>query len=200
LTAELQSVERQMRAVTQEFAEGDRADRAESRLERFPSRFAPSSRSSLFAPLPGLRGVECDTVSYVVVVEELSRASAAVAITVSVHNSVAAGPITLFGTDEQKAHWLPRLAKGSLGAFALTEPGSGSDAAALITRAVRAGDEYVLNGSKTFVTNGKYADVFVLLARTAESFLRSHSRRRGAPGLVIRAIDKMGIADRIQWS
>ena len=81
----------------------------------------------------GGAGVDC--VSYALILEELSRASAAVAITVSVHNSVSAGPILMFGTDEQKRRWLPLLAASQLGAFALTEPGSGSDAAALSTRA-----------------------------------------------------------------
>jgi len=201
-----------LRAVTREFAAGEIApiaheiDASETIPETLRAKLRDNNYFALLIP-EAYGGVECDTVSYVVVVEELSRASAAVAITISVHNSVAAGPITCFGSDEQKTYWLPRLAKGSLGAFALTEPGSGSDAAALITRAVRVGEEYVLNGSKTFVTNGKYADLFVLLARTnQESKHRGISAflvERGAPGLVIgKSIDKMGIrgSDTVELS
>ena len=143
-------------------------------------------------------GAAIDYVSYALILEELSRASAAVAITVSVHNSVTAGPIQSFGSEEQRAKWLPRLAKDLLGAFALTEPGSGSDAAALTTRAARDGGSYVLNGQKTFVTNGKYADVFLVMARTSleqkHRGITSFLVERGTPGLRIgREIEKMGI-------
>jgi alkylation response protein AidB-like acyl-CoA dehydrogenase len=141
--------------------------------------------------------VEVDAISYVLVMEELSRASAAVGITISVHNSVAAGPISLFGTAEQKRRWLPLLSERLLGAFALTEPSSGSDSAALSTRAVCADGGYILDGAKTFVTNGKYADVFVLMARTSQVKHRGITAflvERDSPGLTIgRTLDKMGI-------
>lgn len=209
---DLSEQQEMLRAVTREFAEGEIApiarqiDASETIPETLRAKLRDNNYFSLLIP-EAYGGVECDTVSYVVVMEELSRASAAVAITISVHNSVAAGPITHFGSDEQKAHWLPRLAKEALGAFALTEPGSGSDAAALITRAERVGDDYVLNGSKTFVTNGKYADLFVLMART-----NKESKHRGItaflvertrPGLVVgKSIDKMGIrgSDTVELS
>jgi butyryl-CoA dehydrogenase len=130
--------------------------------------------------------------------EELSRASAAVGITVSVHNSVAAWPIRMFGSAAQKSKWLPLLSDKLLGAFALTEPGSGSDSAALTTRAERAGDCYVLNGQKTFVTNGKNADVFLVMARTSPHHkhrgISSFLVERSTSGLRIgKEIEKMGL-------
>ena len=143
-------------------------------------------------------GAAVDYVSYALILEELARASAAVAITVSVHNSVTAGPIQTFGSDAQREKWLPLLAKQYLGAFALTEPGSGSDSAALITRAERKDNCYVLNGHKTFVTNGKYADVFLVMARTSQASkhrgITSFLVERKSPGLRIgKEIQKMGI-------
>jgi alkylation response protein AidB-like acyl-CoA dehydrogenase len=106
----------------------------------------------------------------VLVLEELNRACASTGITVSVHNSLASSPIVRFGSEELKKKYLPRLATGELlGAYALTEAGSGSDAAALVTRAERDGGEYILNGSKMFVTTGKEADVIICMARTDPS-------------------------------
>ncbi len=192
-----------LRALTRSFAEGEIAPIAHriDAEEEIPDSLRKKLRENNFFALlipEEYGGVGVDAVGYVIVMEELARASAAVAITISVHNSVAAGPITKFGTDAQKACWLPRLAKQWLGAFALTEPGSGSDSAALITRAERKGDEYILNGSKTFVTNGKYADVFVLLARTGQVHkhrgITAFLVERNTPGLKIgKNIDKMGI-------
>ena len=192
-----------LRAVTRSFAEGEIAPIARQidASEEIPTSLRKKLRDSNFFALlipEEYGGVGVDAVGYVLVMEELARASAAVAITISVHNSVAAGPISKFGTDAQKSHWLPALAKEKLGAFALTEPDSGSDSAALITRAERRGDEYILNGTKTFVTNGKFADVFVLLARTGQEQkhrgITAFLIERGAPGLRIgKNIDKMGI-------
>ena len=192
-----------LRAVTRAFAEGEIApiafqiDASEEIPDALRKKLRDNNYFALLIP-EKYDGAEVDAVSYVLVMEELARASAAVAITVSVHNSVAAGPIDRYGSDAQKACWLPRLAKQWLGAFALTEPDSGSDSAALVTRAERRGDEYVLNGTKTFVTNGKYADVFVLLARTSQESkhrgITAFLVERGAPGLKIgKNIDKMGI-------
>jgi butyryl-CoA dehydrogenase len=192
-----------LRAVTRAFAEGEIApiafqiDASEEIPDALRKKLRDNNYFALLIP-EKYDGAEVDAVSYVLVMEELARASAAVAITVSVHNSVAAGPIDRYGSDAQKACWLPRLAKEWLGAFALTEPDSGSDSAALVTRAERRGDEYVLNGTKTFVTNGKYADVFVLLARTSQESkhrgITAFLVERGAPGLKIgKNIDKMGI-------
>ena len=102
-----------------------------------------------------------------IVLEELNRGCAATGVTVSVHNSLACAPIKKFGTPEQKQQWLPRLATGEvLGAYALTEPNAGSDAAALATRATKDGDHYVLNGTKIWVTTGSMAGVVIVYART----------------------------------
>src|SRR5439155_17704418 len=96
----------------------------------------------------------------------IARVSAALAIMVAVHNSVGAPPIVGFGTDDQKRRFLPRLVTKELAAFSLSEPGAGSDAAAISATATRSGDRYVLNGSKNWVTNGLHAGIFLVIART----------------------------------
>ena len=112
-------------------------------------------------------GAALDYVSYALAVEELNRVDASVGITMWAHNSLCTNHITLFGTPEQKAAYLPRLARGEvLGAWGLTEPGSGSDAAAMRSRAEAAGDHFVLNGSKAFITNAGVAGVAVVMAVT----------------------------------
>ncbi len=112
-------------------------------------------------------GAGSDFLSYVLVLEELSRADAGVGVTVAVHTSAATLPILAFGTDEQRARFVPPLARGEqIGAFALTEPGSGSDAGSLRTTAVPDGDEWVITGSKQWITNGSRAGTFLLFART----------------------------------
>ncbi|MEV7544387.1 acyl-CoA dehydrogenase family protein [Streptomyces sp. NPDC089915] len=108
-----------------------------------------------------------DHLSYVLVTEELGRGDSAVRGIVSVSLGLVAKTVAAWGTEEQKRSWLPRLCSGeALGCFGLTEPGTGSDAAALTTRAVREGDAYVITGSKMFITNGTWADVVLLFART----------------------------------
>lgn len=192
-----------LRAATREFADGEIAPIAQEidATEIIPDSLRKKLRENNYFSLLIPRefgGLEVDAISYVLVMEELSRASAAVGITVSVHNSVAAGPISLFGTQEQKAKWLPLLSERLLGAFALTEPGSGSDSAALSTRAVCNDGGYVLDGAKTFVTNGKYADLYVLMARTSQELkhrgITAFLVERETPGLQVgRALEKMGI-------
>ncbi|MFF4455433.1 acyl-CoA dehydrogenase family protein [Streptomyces goshikiensis] len=108
-----------------------------------------------------------DHLAYVLVTEELGRGDSAVRGIVSVSLGLVAKTIASWGTEEQKRAWLPRLCAGdALGCFGLTEPGTGSDAGNLDTRAVRDGDAYLLSGSKTFITNGTWADVALLFART----------------------------------
>ncbi|MFD9303620.1 acyl-CoA dehydrogenase family protein [Streptomyces sp. NPDC060048] len=110
-----------------------------------------------------------DHLSYVLVTEELGRGDSAVRGIVSVSLGLVAKTIAAWGTEEQKRAWLPRLCSGdALGCFGLTEPGTGSDAAALTTRARREGDSYVVSGSKMFITNGTWADVVLLFARTGD--------------------------------
>lgn len=114
-----------------------------------------------------LGGAGMGYVEYVLAVEELSRVDGSVGIIVASHNSLCTNHIMLAGDDEQRQRWVSKLASGQwLGAWGLTEPGSGSDAAGARTTAVKRGDKWVLNGSKTFITNGSYADCAVVLAVT----------------------------------
>src|SRR5579864_1936405 len=112
-------------------------------------------------------GAGMDTVSYVVMLEEVARVCASTAVTLSVTNSVVAVPVWKHGTEEQKKKYLKRLASGEiLGSFCLTEPQAGSDAAAIQTRAVRDGDFYVLNGTKSWVSSGAHTGVYIVFAKT----------------------------------
>ena len=128
-------------------------------------------------------GAALDYVSYTLAVEELNRVDASVGITMWAHNSLCTNHIPLFGSKEQKDAYLPRLARGeSLGAWGLTEPGSGSDAAAMKTRAVAEGGRFVLNGSKAFITNAGVAEVTVVMAVTDPA--------RGNKGISAFVLDK----------
>jgi alkylation response protein AidB-like acyl-CoA dehydrogenase len=112
-------------------------------------------------------GAGADFLSYILVLEELSRADAGVGVTVAVHTSAATLPILLFGTDEQKSRFVPPLARGeAIGAFALTEPDSGSDAGSLRTKAEPDGDGWAITGRKQWITNGALGGTIVLFART----------------------------------
>ena len=122
-------------------------------------------------------------VDYVLAIEELSAVDGSVGIIVAAHNSLCTNHIFLAGSEEQRQRYVPRLASGEwLGAWGLTEPGSGSDAGAARTTAVRKGDRWVLNGNKTFITNGHYADVAVVIAAT--------DREQGTRGLSAFVVEK----------
>ena len=122
-------------------------------------------------------------VDYVLAIEELSAVDGSIGIIVAAHNSLCSNHIFLAGNEEQRRKYIPRLASGEwLGAWGLTEPGSGSDAGAARTTAVRKGDHWVLNGNKTFITNGHYADVAVIIAVT--------DRDRGTHGLSAFVVEK----------
>ena len=144
-------------------------------------------------------GAGFDAVSYVIVIEELSRACASTGVIVSVNNSLFCGPLARFGNEAQKRMYLAPHARGDkLGAYCLTEPGSGSDAAALRTLAVRRGDRYVLSGNKVFVTNGVAADTFIVYAsvdlRLRHKGICAFVVERGFPGLRLgKPEHKMGI-------
>ncbi|MCE5244882.1 MAG: acyl-CoA dehydrogenase [Desulfobacteraceae bacterium] len=144
-------------------------------------------------------GAGSDYLSYAIVVEELSRACAATGFTLEVHTSLACFPLFRFGTEEQKQKYLLPLCKGEmLGAFALTEPGAGTDAAAATTTAVKDGDGYVLNGSKIFISNAPVAGVIVVFAMTDRSKgtkgISAFIVPAGTPGLIIgKHLNKMGI-------
>lgn len=112
-------------------------------------------------------GQGCDPLTYTMCIEELAKACGTTAVIVSAHTSLCIDPILNFGTEEQKQKYVHGLASGKkLGAFGLTEPGAGTDAQGQQTKAVLDGDEWVLNGSKCFITNGKEADVYVIFATT----------------------------------
>ena len=114
-----------------------------------------------------LGGAGLDTVGYIIVVEEISKACAGLGLCVTVHNSVAVYPLLAFGSDEQIQKWVPPLAKGEkIGAFCLTEPNVGSDAAGIEASAIRADSHYLVNANKVFVTNGGVADVCLIFTRT----------------------------------
>jgi len=128
-------------------------------------------------------GVEADMLSYVLVTEELGRGDSAVRGIVSVTLGLVAKTIAAHGTEEQKREWLPRLTSGeALGCFALTEPGTGSDAASVSTRAVRDGGDWVINGAKMFITNGTWADLALTFARTSEKGITAFLVPTDTPG------------------
>jgi butyryl-CoA dehydrogenase len=137
---------------------------------RFPLEMVEKMRSlnlfGLQAP-QAYGGAELDSISYAITVEEISRVSAAVGLCVTVHNSVGLYPIVRFGTEEQKRRFLPAMASGErIGAFCLTEANAGSDAGGVETIALRDGDDYVLNGTKIFVTNGGICGTTLIFAVT----------------------------------
>ncbi|MBU8789878.1 acyl-CoA dehydrogenase [Oceanobacillus caeni] len=112
-------------------------------------------------------GIESDYVSYVIAVEELSRVCASTGVTLSAHLSLASWPIFKYGNEQQKKNFLTRLATGeALGAYALSEPGAGSDVASMKTVAKRDGNDYILSGSKVWITNGGVADIYIVFAKT----------------------------------
>ena len=136
---------------------------------------------------PELGGAGMGYVDYVLAIEELSAVDGSIGIIVAAHNSLGTNHIFLAGNEAQKKKYIPRLAGGEwLGAWALTEPGSGSDASAAKTTAVKKGDRYILNGSKTFITNGRYADVATVIAVTDKSKgthgLSAFIVEKGTPG------------------
>jgi alkylation response protein AidB-like acyl-CoA dehydrogenase len=172
---ELTAEQREIQALARDFAR--------ERIEPYAAEWDREHRfpRELFAQLAelGLMGVcvpeayggaGADFISYILVLEELSRADAGVGVTVAVHTSATTLPILAFGTDEQKARFVPPLARGEvLGAFALTEAEAGSDAGSLRTRAEPRGDGWTITGAKQWITNGRFAGTFLLFARTDES-------------------------------
>ena len=140
-----------------------------------------------------------DTISYCIIMEEIARAEAAISAVLSVNNSLVCYPIFAFGDDRQKRHYLPDLARGRrIGCYCLTEPTAGSDAGSLAATARDAGDHWVLNGTKIFVTNGVEANVLIVYARTeADPGSRGISAliaEKGDPGLSVGKVEhKLGI-------
>src|SRR5918997_1526778 len=148
-----------LRRTVREFAEGEIAPVAEEldREKRFPYEIVEQmgELGLMGIPFPEEHGgAGADSLAYAIAVEELTRVDSSVAITMCAHTSLGTQPIYVFGNDEQKAEWLPRLTSGEqLGAFGLTEPEAGSDAGNVQTRAVRENGSWVINGAKQFITN-----------------------------------------------
>ena len=151
-------------------------------------------------PIPKeLGGQGCDTLAYVLCVEELAKVCATTSVIVSAHTSLCCDPIKNYGTKEQKEKYLKPLAKGEkLGAFALTEPSAGTDASSVQTKAVADGDSFILNGTKIFITNGKEADIYIIFAMTDKSAgargISAFIVKKGTPGFTFGTKErKMGI-------
>ncbi|MGO8885529.1 MAG: acyl-CoA dehydrogenase [Streptosporangiaceae bacterium] len=169
---ELTDEQQLIRDTVKEFSDAELAPIAAEidREHRFPEEILPklAGLGLMGVPFPEeVGGAGADYLSYVIVIEELSRACASTGTIVSAHTTLATTPIYRHGTKAQKDRYLYNMASGSsLGAFALTEPAAGTDAGAGTCTATLDGDEYVLNGSKIFITNAPYADVYIMFAKT----------------------------------
>lgn len=193
-----------IRNMVREFAEGEIAPGAEARDKsgEFPLEIIQKMADLDLMGLPfpeEYGGAGGDTVSYAIAVEEVSRACASTGITYAAHISLGASPIYLFGTKEQKEQWLVPMAKGEfLGAFGLTEPNAGSDAGGTKTTAILDGDEWVINGSKCFITNASYAGAITITAVTEKGLgskgISSIIVPKDTPGVTINTgYEKMGL-------
>jgi alkylation response protein AidB-like acyl-CoA dehydrogenase len=196
------------RQLFKEFAENEVKPLAQEIDEqhRFPRETVDKMAKYGFLGIPVPKeygGQGCDILTYAMCVEELSKVCGTTGVIVSAHTSLCVDPIMTFGTEEQKQKYAVPLAKGEkLGAFGLTEPGAGTDAQGQQTKAVLDGDEWVLNGSKCFITNGKEADVYVIFAVTGKIEKRGKMMKeisafiveKGTPGFTFGTKEnKMGI-------
>ncbi|MCR5809519.1 MAG: acyl-CoA dehydrogenase [Clostridiales bacterium] len=192
------------RTLFSEFAENEikpyAAEVDES--EEFPRGTVDKLQKYGFMGIPIPRefgGQGCDSLTYVMCVEEISKRCATTGVIVSAHTSLCCDPILKFGTPAQKEEFLKPLASGEkLGAFALTEPNAGTDASGVQTRAVLEGDKYVINGSKIFITNGKEADIYIIFAMTdptkGTKGISAFIVEKGTPGFTFGTKEKkMGI-------
>ena len=197
------------RSLFKEFAENEVKPLAieVDEEERFPRETVDKMARYGFLGIPVPKefgGQGCDPLTYVMCVEELSKVCGTTGVIVSAHTSLCVDPIMTYGTPEQKEKYLVPLAKGEkLGAFGLTEPGAGTDAQGQQTKAVLDGDEYVLNGSKCFITNGKEADIYIIFAVTdvvtdakgrSKKIISAFIVEKGTPGFSFGTKEnKMGI-------
>ena len=196
------------RSLFKEFAENEVKPLAQEvdETEKFPRATVDKMAKYGFLGIPvpkELGGQGCDILTYVMCAEELSKVCGTTGVIVSAHTSLCVDPILTFGTPEQKAKYVPDLASGKkLGAFGLTEPMAGTDAQGQQTKAVLDGDEWVLNGSKCFITNGKEADVYIVIAVTGKVEKRGRTMKeisafiveKGTPGFTFGVKEKkMGI-------
>jgi len=201
---ELSEEQRILQQAVRDFARSEIAPGAAERDEagRFPHELIPKmAQLGLFGITipPEYGGAGLDAVSAAIVIEEIARVDGAVALIVASHNSLCLGHIDRFGNEEQRRKYLIPLARGeTLGAWALTEPGSGSDAGALKTRAELEGDRWVINGDKQFTTQGSTAGIYVVMASTDPSQGRKGISaflvERGTPGLSVGKVEnKLGV-------
>ena len=196
------------RSLFKEFAENEVKPLAQEvdETEKFPTGTVEKMAKYGFLGIPvpkELGGQGCDILTYAMCVEELSKVCGTTGVIVSAHTSLCVDPILTFGTPEQKEKYVPDLASGKkLGAFGLTEPMAGTDAQGQQTKAVLDGDEWVLNGSKCFITNGKEADVYIIIAVTGKVEKRGRTMKeisafiveKGTPGFTFGVKEKkMGI-------
>ena len=196
------------RSLFKEFAENEVKPLAQEvdETEKFPTGTVEKMAKYGFLGIPvpkELGGQGCDILTYAMCVEELSKVCGTTGVIVSAHTSLCVDPILTFGTPEQKEKYVPDLASGKkLGAFGLTEPMAGTDAQGQQTKAVLDGNEWVLNGSKCFITNGKEADVYIVIAVTGKVEKRGRTMKeisafiveKGTPGFTFGVKEKkMGI-------
>ena len=197
------------RTLFREFAEKEVKPLAQEvdETEVFPRGTVEKMAKAGFLGIPVPKeygGQGCDPLTYAMCVEELSKVCGTTGVIVSAHTSLGADPIYMYGTEEQKQKYLIPLANGEkLGAFGLTEPGAGTDAQGQQTKAVLDGDEWVLNGSKIFITNGKEADIYVIFAVTdvvtdakgrSKKMISAFIVEKGTPGFTFGTKEKkMGI-------
>lgn len=201
---QLSEEHQQLREMVRDFAENEVAPTAKERDEeaRFDREIWDKMAELGLTGIPWPEeygGAGFDYLAYVIAVEELSRVCASTGVTLSAHTSLAGWPVYKFGTEEQKQKYLRPMAEGKkIGAYCLTEPGSGSDAGGMRTTAVLDGDEYVINGSKIFITNGGIADIYIVFALT-----NPEAKTRGVSAFIVESSflgfqvgkkeDKMGI-------
>lgn len=210
---ELSDTHRQLRDMVRDFAEKEVRPHAIEwdKQERFPNELVPKLAE---LGLLGIRipeeygGAGMDTTSYAICVEELARVDGSLALTVASHNGLGTGHVLAFANEEQKRKYLPKAASGEmLAAWGLTEPGSGSDAAGMRTVAVRDGDDWVITGTKMFITQGSVGGFCVVLAKTAPekkqkgitAFIVDH----GTPGFrASKHLEKLGMrsSDTVELS
>ncbi|SDP12342.1 acyl-CoA dehydrogenase [Desulforhopalus singaporensis] len=203
---ELTEEQNLIRDMVRSFAEAEVAPTADERDENelfdrelMFSRLAELGLTGIVFP-EEYGGAGADYISYAIAVEELSRVCASTGVTLSAHLSLGSNPIYLFGSEEQKKTFLTPLAQGeTMGAFGLTEPSAGSDAGGTKTYGVRDGDDWIINGSKVFITNGGEADTYVIFARTDKDAQKHHGIsafivEKGTPGFTFgKKEKKMGI-------
>ncbi|MDO5575312.1 MAG: acyl-CoA dehydrogenase [bacterium] len=198
-----------MRKLFSDFAQNEVKPLAQEvdETEEFPRETTNKMAKLGFLGIPVPKeygGQGCDVLAYAMCVEELSKVCGTTGVIVSAHTSLCIDPIMTYGTEEQKQKYVVPLAKGEkLGAFGLTEPGAGTDAQGQQTKAVLDGDEYVINGSKIFITNGKEADVYVIFAITGvqedargrkKKLISAFIVEKGTPGFTFGTKEKkMGI-------